>query len=44
MGSLTTTHRAYLRSLILSLKPIVRISKDGVTEAAVNSIEDTFNN
>ena len=34
--------RAHLKSLAHSLKPILQIGKEGVTDALVRSIEDAF--
>ena len=42
MAALTSRQRAHLKSLAHSLKPILQIGKDGVTDALVRSIEDAF--
>ncbi len=41
--ALTTKHRAHLRSLAHSLKPILHLGKDGVTDAVVHVVEEAFN-
>ena len=40
--SLTPKQRAQLRSLAHPLKPVLYIGKDGVTDAALNSLGDAF--
>lgn len=35
--------RAHLRSLAHSLKPILQIGKEGITDAGARAIEDAFN-
>ncbi len=42
MAELTSRQRAHLKSLAHSLKPILQIGKEGVTDALVRSIEDAF--
>jgi RNA-binding protein len=44
MTDLTSKQRAYLRSLAHSLKPILQIGKEGVTEDVAASVEDAFQN
>ncbi|CAN5752791.1 YhbY family RNA-binding protein [soil metagenome] len=41
--SLTPKQRAHLRSLAHHLKPILQVGKEGVTDAAVQAISDSFN-
>lgn len=43
MATLNAKQRAHLRSLAHPLKPILHIGKEGVTEAAVTTIETAFN-
>ena len=43
MATLNARQRAHLRALAHPLKPILHIGKEGVTEAAVNTIERAFN-
>ena len=43
IDSLTPGHRAELRSLAHSLKPIFQVGKDGVTERAVTAVGEAFN-
>jgi RNA-binding protein len=40
---LTSKQRAHLRSLAHHLKAVVQIGKEGVTDAAVRSLEEAFN-
>lgn len=42
-GALTAKQRAHLRSLAHSLKPILHVGKEGITEAAVSAVLDAFN-
>ena len=42
MPDLTSKQRAHLRGLAHALKPTVHIGKDGVTEAAVDNLKQTF--
>ena len=42
MAELTSRQRAHLKSLAHSLKPILQIGKDGVTDALARSVEDAF--
>ena len=42
MPDLTSKQRAHLRGLAHSLKPIAHIGKEGVTEAAVRALRQTF--
>jgi len=41
--SLTSKQRAHLRSLAHSLKPVVHIGHEGVTESLVASVLEAFN-
>jgi RNA-binding protein len=43
IDSLTPGHRAELRSLSHSLKPIFQVGKDGVTKRAVTAVREAFN-
>ena len=43
MGTLNARQRAHLRALAHPLKPILHIGKEGVTGAAVATIEKAFN-
>jgi RNA-binding protein len=43
LTSLSSKQRAFLRSLAHSLKPVAFIGKEGVTDAAVQSLTDAFN-
>ncbi|HYP27285.1 MAG TPA: ribosome assembly RNA-binding protein YhbY [Blastocatellia bacterium] len=43
MATLNARQRAHLRALAHPLKPILHIGKEGVTEAAVKTIEGAFN-
>lgn len=43
IDSLTPGHRAELRSVAHSLKPIFQIGKEGVTERAVEAVREAFN-
>jgi len=40
---LTTRQRAHLKSLAHSLKPILQVGKEGITEASIGSLEDALN-
>ncbi len=40
---LTSKQRAHLRSLSHDLDPVVRVGKDGLTEAVVNATNEAFN-
>lgn len=40
---LTPRQRAYLRSLAHHLKPVLQIGKEGVTDAAVQALEEALN-
>lgn len=40
---LTSRQRAHLRSLAHDQDPLIRIGKEGVTEAVVEAIEEAFN-
>lgn len=40
---LTPKQRAYLRSLAHHLKPVFYVGKEGITDAAIQAIRDTFN-
>ncbi|WP_420455871.1 ribosome assembly RNA-binding protein YhbY [Rubrivirga sp.] len=42
MADLTSKQRAHLRGLAHSLKPLAHIGKEGVTEAAVHALRQTF--
>jgi RNA-binding protein len=42
MAELTSRQRAHLKSLAHSLKPIIQIGKEGVTDALARSVEDAF--
>ena len=44
MAELTSKQRAYLRSLVHSLKPILQIGKEGVTDEVASSVEGAFQN
>ena len=43
IDTLTSKQRAYLRSLGHSLKPILQVGTDGVSEAFLESLEEAFN-
>ncbi len=43
MTSLTSKQRAHLRALAHSLKPILQVGAEGVTEAVLTSILEAFN-
>lgn len=43
MPTLTTKQKAHLKALAHSLKPILHIGKDGVTETAARTVEEAFN-
>jgi RNA-binding protein len=40
--ALTPRQRAHLKSLAHSLKPILQVGKDGVTDAVARTVEDAF--
>jgi RNA-binding protein len=40
---LTSKQRAHLRSLAHTLDPVVRVGKEGLTEAVVSAVEEAFN-
>lgn len=40
---LTSKQRAYLRGLANTISPTTTIGKEGITEALLSSIEETFN-
>jgi len=40
---LTPRQRAHLRSLAHPLKPVARIGREGITDAAVEALRDAFN-
>ena len=42
-NTLTSRQRAHLRSLAHSLKPILHVGTDGVSDAVVESVEEAFN-
>ena len=44
MVELTSKQRAHLRSLAHSLKPILQVGKEGVTEEVAASVADAFQN
>ncbi len=43
MPDLTSKQRAHLRSLAHSLKPVVHVGTDGVSDAVLRSVEEAFN-
>lgn len=43
MNSLSSRQRAQLRQMAHSLKPVLRIGKEGVTPAAVQALREAFN-
>lgn len=43
MEKLTSRQRAHLKSLAHSLKPILQVGKEGITEASIGSLEDALN-
>lgn len=43
MEKLTPRQRAHLKSLAHSLKPVIQVGKEGITEASIGSIEDALN-
>ena len=42
MADLTSKQRAHLRGLAHALKPLAHIGKEGVTDAAVRALQQTF--
>jgi RNA-binding protein len=44
LAELTSKQRAYLRSLAHSLKPILQVGKEGVTDDVVSSVAGAFQN
>jgi RNA-binding protein len=44
MAELTSKQRAHLRTLAHSLKPILQVGKEGVTEEVASSVADAFQN
>lgn len=42
MPTLSSKQRAHLRKLAQSLKPTVHVGKDGVTDAAIDNLRQTF--
>ncbi len=42
-GTLTPRQRAHLRSLAHHLKPVLFVGKEGITDAAVRSLEEALN-
>lgn len=43
IDTLTPRQRAHLRSLAHSLKPVLFVGKEGLTEATVHSLAEAFN-
>lgn len=43
MPNLSTKQRAYLKALAHTLKPILHLGKEGVTDSAARVVEDAFN-
>lgn len=43
MSPLTSKQRAHLRSLAHSLKPVLQIGAEGVTDAVLRSVQEAFN-
>lgn len=43
MSPLTSKQRAHLRSLAHSLKPVLQIGAEGVTDAVLQSVQEAFN-
>ncbi|MGD8320045.1 MAG: ribosome assembly RNA-binding protein YhbY [Gemmatimonadota bacterium] len=43
MTDLTSKQRAHLRALAHSLKPVVHVGVDGLSDAALQSIREAFN-
>ncbi len=43
IASLSSKQRAHLRSLAHSLKPILQVGNDGVSDAFLESLEEAFN-
>ena len=41
--TITPKQRAYLRSLAHHLKPVFYVGKEGITDGAVQAVQDTFN-
>ena len=41
--TLNAKQRAHLRSLAHHLKPLLQIGKEGITDSAVNALQDAFN-
>lgn len=44
VAELSSKQRAHLRSLAHELKPVVQIGAEGVTDAAVRTVEEAFRN
>jgi RNA-binding protein len=44
MADLTSRQRAVLRSLAQSIKPVLQVGREGVTDAFVSSVEAALNN
>jgi RNA-binding protein len=42
-AALTAKQRSHLRSLAHSLKPVLHVGKEGITDAAVSAVLDAFN-
>lgn len=43
MSALTSKQRAHLRSLAHSLKPILQVGADGISEPFLTSLDEAFN-
>lgn len=43
MSSLTSKQRAYLRSLVHDLKPVLQVGAEGVSEGFLASLDEAFN-
>lgn len=43
MVDMTPKQRAFLRSLAQSLKAVLHVGREGVTEATIRAVEDAFN-